>query len=204
MLYTKKGLTRPKIIEGKSMPKLTVFAKKETGNQIGIDSSSETSLLSTEKKDLLEINLFDSEKTDQCRPDQTPQVNLVQKFNECLIQAVDEALTSLGEPVKNTVYFQLENNFNITKNEIPCQIEEFIDILHKIFGLGASRLEIKFMKNLHSRIKVSVEINGYEWPLSKWIIEDMSFTEYVQRARENYCSSNKDVEMFKKQDVSGN
>jgi len=172
------------------MPKPTVFEKKETGNQKGTNNSNASSL-SIHKKDLLEIKLFDQEnKAEQDLFEISPQ----KKFNEYLIQAVDEALTSLGEPVKNTIYFQLENKFNITKNEIPEQIEEFTDIMHKIFGLGASRLEIKFMKNLHSKIKVNIEVNGYEWPLSKWIVEDMSFTEYIQRTRENYCNCNKNIE----------
>ena len=73
-------------------------------------------------------------------------------------------------------------------------MEEFIDIIHKIFGLGASRLEIRFMKNLHAKIKISVEFAQYEYPLSKWIIEDVSFTEYVQKMRENYSSCNKSAE----------
>jgi len=94
----------------------------------------------------------------------------------------------LGEPVKNTVYFQLENNFNIPKNEVPNQIGRFSDIMHKIFGLGASRLEIKFIKNLHSKINVNVELPEYEWPLSKWIINDISLKEYVENARTNYCN----------------
>ena len=168
------------------MPKLTVFEKKETGNQ---------SSISIQKKDLVEINLFEQEKLDSCKEEQTPAENFSQKkFNECLIQAVDGALTSLGEPVKNTIYFQLESNFNIKKNEIPDQIEKFTDIIHKIFGLGASRLEIKFMKNLHSKIKVSIEINGCELPLTKWIVEDMSFTDYIKRTRENYCNYDKNSE----------
>jgi len=180
----------------KNMPKLTVFEKKETGSQIGNNSSSEASSLSTKEPELLGINLFDPEKTDSGKLKQVSNETLMhKKFDAYLIQAVDEALTSLGEPVKNTVYLQLENNFNILKNEIPDQIEQFIDILHKVFGLGASRLEIKFMKNLHSKIKVNVEIRGYDWPLSKWIIEDMSFTEYVQRAREDYYSRNKNAEL---------
>jgi hypothetical protein len=93
----------------------------------------------------------------------------------------------LGTPVKNALYFQLENNFGMPKNEIPKHIEEFTDIIHKIFGLGASRLEIKFMKNLHSKIQVNIKLTEYEWPLSKWIIDDMSFTEYVSSARKKYC-----------------
>ena len=155
--YTKR-IIRLKIIEGKNMPKPTVFAKKETGTQIGTSNSAEVSSLSVQKTDLLEINLFDSEKPGPNSVEQTPnEVSAQKKFNEYLIEAVDEALTSLGEPVKNTVYFQLENNFNIPKNEIPDQIDEFTNILHKIFGLGASRLEIKFMKNLYSKIKINVE-----------------------------------------------
>jgi len=96
-------------------------------------------------------------------------------------------LTSLGASVRNTIYLQLESNFNMPKNEIPNQINKFSDIIHKIFGLGACRLEIKFMKNLYSKIKVNVELSDYEWPLSKWIINNVSFSEYVCKARENYC-----------------
>jgi len=173
-----------------NMPKPTVFTKKEVGSQTGINNLSNVNSLSIQKTDLLEINLFDSEKQDDKLLDQTTsEISAQKKFNEYLIESIDDALTSLGEPVKNTVYFQLENNFNITKNKIPDQIDEFTGIMHKIFGLGASRLEIKFMKNLHSKIKVNIEIQGCEWPLSRWIIEDMSFTDYVQRVRENYFSS---------------
>jgi len=182
-------------IEGKNMPKLTVFEKKETGNQSHTNNSSNASSLSIQRTDLLEITLFDPERPDSNSGEQTPNEDSAQKkFNDYLIEAVDEALTTLGEPVKNTVYFQLENSFNIPKNEIPDQIDKFTNIMHKIFGLGASRLEIKFIKNLYSKIKVNVETNGYEWPLSKWIVEDMSFTEYIQRTRENYCNCNKNIE----------
>ena len=110
------------------------------------------------------------------------------KFDEYLIEAIDEALSSLGAPVKNTVYFQLENSFNMPKNEIPKQIDEFTDIMHKIFGLGASRLEIKFMKNLHSKIKDHNELTEYKWSLSKWIVAEGSFKEYVHSAGKNYCN----------------
>ena len=204
MLINKKLYCKRKF-EGKSMPKLTVFEKKETGSQMDTNNSSNPSSLSIQKTDLLEITLFDPERGGQNSVEQTPNEGSAQKeFNDYLIEAVDEALTSLGEPVKNTVYFQLENNFNIPKNEIPDQIDEFTNIMHKIFGLGASRLEIKFMKNLYSKIKVNAETNGCEWPLSKWIEEDMSFTDYVQRTREEYCNSSKSIEHLDKTEVPGN
>ena len=167
--------------EGRNMPKLTVFTEKETGKQEGIDNSSQSSLLSIQKDDLLEISLFGAEKNDQNKPDKVHYESLAQKFNNYLIQAVDEALTSLGEPVKNTIYFQLENNFNIPRKEIPDQIEEFTNIIHKIFGLGASHLEIRFTKNLNSKLCGNVESSGFELPSSEWIVKDMSFTDLVQR-----------------------
>jgi hypothetical protein len=113
------------------------------------------------------------------------------KFDKYLIEAIDETLTSLGKPVKNTVYFQLENNFNIPKNEIPEQLGKFSNIIHKIFGFGASRLEIIFIQNLCSKITVNIEFTEYKWPLSKWIINDISFAEYVCSARKNYCNRQK-------------
>ena len=111
---------------------------------------------------------------------------LHEKFNEFLIEAIDEAFSSLGEPVKNTVYHHLENDFNIPKNEIPQKLDEFSHIIHKIFGMGASRLEIKFMKNLNSKVKGNVQMPEYEWPLSKWIVSEMSFKEYVNNIRKEY------------------
>jgi hypothetical protein len=117
----------------------------------------------------------------------TPSNNSRQEqFDEFLIQAVDEALSTLGEPVKNTFYQHLENDFCIPRNEIPKKIGEFSHIIHKIFGLCANRLEIKFMKNLNSRIKLDVKWPGYEYPLSKWIVLEVSFEEYISKMRQSY------------------
>ncbi|MGD0451656.1 MAG: hypothetical protein ABSA79_11470 [Candidatus Bathyarchaeia archaeon] len=183
------------------MPKLTVFEKNEAASQTESDysnqktneNSSETTSITVNKPGLIDIGSFDSEKTKKAdnkgsKIDVLSNISAQRKFDDYLIESIDEALTSLGAPVKNTVYFQLENNFNIPKNEIPQQIDEFTDIMHKIFGLGASRLEIKFMKNLYSKIQVNIKRPEYEWPLSKWIVDDISFTAYVHDMRENYCN----------------
>ena len=186
------------------MPKRAVSEKNETGSKGEYDFSGQKNIkgslpatsVSINKPDLIKIDIgiVDSEKTEKIVEDSnskdllSDKISLQRKFDEYLFEAIDEALTSLGAPVKNAVYFQLENSFNMPKNEIPKQIEEFVDIMHKIFGLGASRLEIKFMENLHSKIKVNIELTEYEWPLSKWILADMSFKEYVYSARKKYCN----------------
>ena len=184
------------------MPKRTVSEKNETGSkreyafsgQKNIRGSLKATSLSINKPDLIDIGIIDSEKTEKIGDNGNSknalpcEISAQRKFDEYLIKAIDEVLSSLGAPVKNALYFQLENSFNMPKNEIPKQIDEFTDIMHKIFGLGASRLEIKFMKNLHSKIKVNIELTEYEWPLSKWILADMSFKEYVYSARKKYCN----------------
>jgi len=110
----------------------------------------------------------------------------LEEFDRLLRESIDEALGSLGESVKNTVYQHLQNDFGIKKSEIPSNIIDFSDIIHKIFGLGATRLEIKFMMNLN--LKVKIEINWPEMPepFSRWFVTDMSFTDYVTNMRKKF------------------
>jgi len=110
-----------------------------------------------------------------------------EQFDELLVEAIDEAITSLGEPVKNTIYQHLEDDFNMSINNIPDRIVEFSGIMHKIFGLGASRLEVKFMKNLDSRIQTNIKLPEHDC-LSKWIDMEIPFEKYLNNLRENYIS----------------
>ena len=107
-----------------------------------------------------------------------------------LIEAIDEALSSLGEDVKKSIYFHLEDLFKIKKQEIPSRLSDFSNALEQIFGLGARHLEIMFMKNLHEKIKVTCKWPEYEWPLSKWIVPEMTFQEYVRLMRRNFETAN--------------
>lgn len=111
------------------------------------------------------------------------------KFDQYLLEAIDETLSSLGEVVKNAVLEHLKNEFQINKNDIPQKICDFSKIVHKVFGLGADRLELKIVKNLSSKLQVDVHLTEYEWPLSKWIINDISFTEYVANLRISYAKT---------------
>ena len=79
--------------------------------------------------------------------------NIQQKVDELLVEAIDEVLQSLGEPVKNQVYMLLEKDFSITKNNLPQQITEFSNLIHRLFGVHAHLIEIKCMKSFYSKIK---------------------------------------------------
>lgn len=95
-------------------------------------------------------------------------------FEKLLLEAVDEGLSSLGEPSKQAIYFHLEKRFNIKKKEIPYKIETFAKAIEKIFGLGANFLEILVMKRLYEK---TGEV--FEWHEST----EFTFTKYVAVAK---------------------
>jgi hypothetical protein len=113
------------------------------------------------------------------------QPSLNKQFDKLLIEAIDEAMTSLGAPVKNEFYLKLEINFNMEKEAIPQRLEEFSNILHKIFGLGACRLEIKFLKNLESK---TFSENKSDYNVSVWIEREMSLVKSVADKKQDFIS----------------
>ena len=98
-------------------------------------------------------------------------------FKRILLEAVDEGLSSLGESSKVAVYFHLQKNFNVRKEEIPCNVEAFAEAMEKIFGQGASFLEILIMKRLHEKVRLS---------LRKHSFQGLEFTEYVAIAKQSF------------------
>ncbi|MGB9676566.1 MAG: hypothetical protein ACPL0C_05200 [Candidatus Bathyarchaeales archaeon] len=95
-------------------------------------------------------------------------------FDDVLMESIDETLTSLGESVKQSIYYHLEDKFQISKKEIPKRIEDFANGIEKIFGLGAHFIEILIMKKLYEKIGIQLE-----WNEDKELI----FTNYVEAAR---------------------
>jgi hypothetical protein len=112
------------------------------------------------------------------------------KFNNLLLEAIDEAFFSLGESVRVAIYFHLENTFEIKKSDIPISVADFSTALVKIFGSGARCLEILFMKNLHAKVEVACRWPAYEYPLCKWIVPEMTFQEYVRLMLQSFEAKN--------------
>jgi hypothetical protein len=98
------------------------------------------------------------------------------EFDKLLVSAIDDALNSLGESVKQSIYFHIENNFKLTRDEIPANLVEFQGGLEKIFGAGAQYIEILIMKNLHTKIGRPLKIKNRQ----------LEFIEYVDAAKEGY------------------
>ncbi len=95
-------------------------------------------------------------------------------FKKLLQEAIDETLSSLGDSSKQALYFHLEKNFRIKKQDIPNKIEEFTNAIEKIFGDGAKILEIQMIKRLYEKV-------GHDF---KYFPEkcELLFTEYVDAA----------------------
>jgi hypothetical protein len=137
------------------------------------------------------VGLGPKDNNDKAKTPTKSQIStdiISEEFDKLLLEAIDESLSSLGAAVKNSIYAHLQNDFKIKRDEIPDRICEFSDILHKIFGLGAARLEVKCMKNICEKVKVSMAWPEYEWPMSKWILTDITFQEYVGNAKKSYIT----------------
>jgi hypothetical protein len=98
-------------------------------------------------------------------------------FDNFLLHVIDETLNSLGESVGQSIYFHIENEFKVTRTEIPQNLEEFQEGLEKIFGTGARFIEILIIKNLHAKI-------GRQLVMKK--SEQLEFIEYVGTAKQSY------------------
>jgi len=172
------------------MRKLPDGLRKESTKQSTYDKSSL-------ELDLSELGIVESATTEKSEAysTDTPQEETElpgEKFDELLIESIDEAISSLGEPVKNAFYLNLQN-WSIKKKDIPTKLEEFSRILHKIFGLGACRLEMKFLKNLNSKIESDIKIPECNVPISSWIVNELSFNVLVLDIRKNYLSQNEKI-----------
>ena len=106
--------------------------------------------------------------------------SLKNRLDMTIMEAVDESLASFGESVRKVVYSQLQNNYNLPKQEIPTRIEEFAAAIDGIFGAGARLIEVKIIETLYTKAK------GFLYVPKK---KDLLFKEYVQNLRHFLATS---------------
>jgi hypothetical protein len=111
---------------------------------------------------------------------------LTQKaFQELLLEAVDSALSSLGDSARQSVYFHLEKKFDITRDEIPGRIEDFDHGLERIFGAGTRFLEVLIMKKLYEEMGSKGKIVRMDQK------KEFRFVDYVRAAQLTYLQAEK-------------
>ncbi len=109
-------------------------------------------------------------------------IDKTKKFDFMLLEAIDEALSTLGESIKKSVYFHLEASYKIKRHEIPNEIDRFSDSLDKMFGSGARFLEILIIKRFYPKIQITCDWHGPEF-----VIPNLSFKEYLELVKKEYC-----------------
>ncbi|MCW4010591.1 MAG: hypothetical protein NWF05_08230 [Candidatus Bathyarchaeota archaeon] len=106
------------------------------------------------------------------------------EFDQILLASIDEALSSLGESAKTSIYFHIEHTFQLARIDIPRRVGVFSDALERIFGLGARHLETLMMKNLHTKLGSLYRLNGERFSNS-----DLTFERYVALMKQIYEKS---------------
>jgi hypothetical protein len=98
-------------------------------------------------------------------------------FDRLLMEAIESALSKLGNTNKQALYTHLENRFGLNKQTIPQNVEFFTNALEYLFGESALLMQINIMEAL--RLK---------FPKFKYSPKDgnLSFSDYVENIRD-YC-----------------
>lgn len=99
-------------------------------------------------------------------------------FDELLLEAIDEAFSTMGNSVREALYFCLEKEFKISRTSIPEKLEDFARALEKIFGMGAKLIENWIIRILNEKSIGSMQSNRNDGVL---------FAEYVISLRRNYA-----------------
>jgi len=102
-------------------------------------------------------------------------------FCKLLVEAIDEAFSSLGESTRKAIYAYLETSSGIAKQEIPNRINDFSDVLKKIFGPGARNFEILCIRNIQAKTRID-----YKLDLPESIGSELTLKEYIHTAKQNY------------------
>lgn len=94
-------------------------------------------------------------------------------FEETLLRAVDYGLLPLGETPRKAIYYHLKRRFQLEREDIPEEPEEFARALNSIFGPGAEIVEEFIVKDLYGRLELNFEKRDFE------------FADYVKQAQES-------------------
>jgi recombinational DNA repair ATPase RecF len=105
---------------------------------------------------------------------ETKRKSIKKQIDTTIMEAIDESLALLGDSVRKVVYFQLQKNYNVQKQEIPTRIEEFAAAIEGIFGVGARLIEMKIIESLYAKAE------GFLYFTKD---EDLLFKDYVQNLR---------------------
>lgn len=77
-----------------------------------------------------------------------------EEFNKILLNAIDQGMNRiLGEAAAQSIYFYLQRDEHLRREDIPNNLEKFLFTLERIFSVGALVIEKAIMENLYLRLR---------------------------------------------------
>lgn len=105
---------------------------------------------------------------------------LEEEFKRCLLEAIDESMIHiLGETATQSIYFHLEQDHHLKREDIPDNLEDFLFNLERIFGIGSLVIEKTIMENLYSRLSLNNKDLSFEYEDK----EQFNFIDYITDLR---------------------
>ena len=98
-------------------------------------------------------------------------------FNGKIFDCIDRALDTLGEGVKQSLYYQIENRFHIPRDEFASRSPEIIDHLKQILDIGgSSMLERLIVREIRKEFKLDYQ-------------KDLPLASVIQEARSKFLNA---------------
>ncbi len=97
---------------------------------------------------------------------------MLDAVDRIVLEAIDEALSILGDKGRESIYYFIEREYLIEKEDIPSNLEKFSDCLHLIFGIGSNVLERHIINTLKKKADVEVKLD-----------DDLDFVESMEIIR---------------------
>ncbi|MEM3385212.1 MAG: hypothetical protein QXE78_06770 [Nitrososphaeria archaeon] len=81
------------------------------------------------------------------------------RVERMILEAIDESLSILGDKGKEAVYYFLEREYCVNKEDIPKNLKTFLECLRLVFGVGANIIEKYILNNLRKRACLELELD---------------------------------------------
>lgn len=107
------------------------------------------------------------------------QKNAVPPSNCPFLSSVDDALSVFGDSVKQSIYYYLNTDHNLSKEMIPIKAEVFEDVMKLMFNEGANMILRLIVKNSYFKAGLEPPPETYQ----------LSSLRKISRKLSEVCSS---------------
>lgn len=79
-----------------------------------------------------------------------------------MLEAIDDGLLALGHSVRQAIYWRLESEYGLKRDDVADRLEDFVEALADMLGEGAKVLGRVMAKRLYAKLGLAFKpIEGY-------------------------------------------